>query len=84
MKEATDEFHQGNADSSYNRKTLDQLKKDLEDLHCARISMRSAGSMISPQSFSSLLSLINLTQLPPTKIAPGQLFQHLAEDRLRD
>jgi hypothetical protein len=32
MREATDEFHRGNEDSAYNRKTLDQIKKDLEDL----------------------------------------------------
>jgi hypothetical protein len=40
--------------------------------------------MISPQSLSSLLSLINLTKLPPAKITTGQLFQHFAEDRLRN
>jgi septal ring factor EnvC (AmiA/AmiB activator) len=32
MKQATEEFHQGNADSSYNRQTLEQIKKELEDL----------------------------------------------------
>jgi hypothetical protein len=32
MQEATEEFHRGNADSAANRKTLEELKKELEDL----------------------------------------------------
>jgi hypothetical protein len=40
--------------------------------------------MISPQSFSSLLSFINLAELPPTQIGARELLKRFAKDRLRD
>ena len=39
--------------------------------HWRWMSARTAGSLTSPQSFSSLLSLIDLKQCAPAQIAPG-------------
>jgi hypothetical protein len=40
--------------------------------------------MISPDMFSSLGSLIKLTQSPPTQVRTGQLLQRFAEGGLHD